>query len=43
MKNNVTVGNNAIIGAGSVVLHNIMENEVVIGIPAKFLKPNPYW
>ena len=32
---NITVGKNAKIGAGSVVLKDVKENETVVGIPAK--------
>jgi putative colanic acid biosynthesis acetyltransferase WcaB len=34
----ITIGNNAVIGAGSIVLKDIGENEVWAGNPAKFLK-----
>lgn len=34
----ITIGNNAQIGAGSVVIHNVQENEVVAGVPAKHIK-----
>ena len=34
----ITIGNNAQIGAGSVVLHDVMDNEVVAGVPAKHIK-----
>lgn len=36
----VKVGNNCQIGAGAVVVHNIPDNCVVIGIPAKIIKCN---
>lgn len=32
---NVTIGNNVIVGAGSIVTKNIEDNCVVAGIPAK--------
>jgi len=35
---NVTVGENSIIGAHSFVTKNIPDNEIWIGIPAKFIK-----
>lgn len=31
----VTIGNNVIIGAGSVVLKNVYDNEIIAGVPAK--------
>ena len=31
----VTIGNNVVIGAGSIVTHNIEDNSVVAGNPAK--------
>jgi len=34
----VTIGNNAIIGSGSVVTKNVPENQIWAGNPAKFLK-----
>ncbi len=34
----VTIGNNCIIAAGSVVTKNVPDNSVVGGIPAKFIK-----
>lgn len=34
----VKIGNNSIIGAGSIVTHNVAENEVVGGIPAKKIR-----
>lgn len=34
----ITVGENALVGAGSVVTKNIPDNEIWIGNPAKFLK-----
>ncbi len=34
----ITVGNNAIIGANSVVTHDVPDNAVVAGIPAKIIK-----
>lgn len=36
----ITIGENALIGAGSVVTKDIPENEIWIGNPAKFLKKN---
>lgn len=37
----VTIGKNAIIGAGSVVTKDIPDNEVWAGNPAKFIKKRP--
>jgi acetyltransferase-like isoleucine patch superfamily enzyme len=34
----VTIGNNAIVGAGSVVTKDVPENSIVAGNPAKFLR-----
>jgi acetyltransferase-like isoleucine patch superfamily enzyme len=34
----VTVGENAIVGAGSVVTHDVPDNAVVAGNPAKFIR-----
>jgi acetyltransferase-like isoleucine patch superfamily enzyme len=34
----VTIGENAVIGAGSVVTHDVPSNAVVIGNPARYLK-----
>lgn len=34
----ITIGNNAVVGAGSVVTKNVPANTVVAGIPAKRIK-----
>ncbi|MBF8249510.1 MAG: maltose O-acetyltransferase, maltose O-acetyltransferase [Candidatus Levybacteria bacterium] len=34
----ITIGENAVIGAGSVVTHDVPDNEVWCGNPAKFVK-----
>lgn len=34
----VTVGKNAIVGAGSVVTKNVPDNAVVAGVPAKYIR-----
>lgn len=34
----VTIGENAMVGAGSLVLESVTDNSVVAGVPAKFLK-----
>lgn len=36
----VHIGNNAIIGAGSVVVHDVPDNATVVGVPAKVIKIN---
>ena len=36
----MSVGENAIVGAGSVVRQTVLDNHVVAGVPAKFLKMN---
>lgn len=36
----ITIGENSLIGAGSVVTKNIPENEIWVGNPAKFFKKN---
>ncbi len=35
---NINIGNNVYIGAGAVVTNDIKNNEIVIGVPAKFLR-----
>ena len=37
---NIKVGENSIIGANSVVLHDVEANTVVAGVPAKAIKIN---
>lgn len=40
----VTIGDNCVIGAGSVVTRNIPANHVAVGIPARLIKStNDYW
>ena len=34
----VTIGNNVIIGAGSVVTHDIPDNAVAVGNPARVIR-----
>ena len=36
----ITIGENCIIGAGSVVTKNVPDNETWVGVPARFLKNN---
>lgn len=38
---NVTVGRGAAVGAGAVVLHDVEPGTVVVGVPARVLKPIP--
>jgi maltose O-acetyltransferase len=38
IKEGITIGNNVIIGANSVVTKNVPDNEIVGGIPAKHIK-----
>jgi acetyltransferase-like isoleucine patch superfamily enzyme len=35
---NITIGENAIVGAGSVVTKDVPANTIVVGNPAKFLR-----
>ena len=35
---NVTIGNNVIIGCGAIVTHDIPDNSVAVGVPAKVIK-----
>ncbi|RHF04680.1 serine acetyltransferase [Bacteroides eggerthii] len=37
---NVKIGNNTVIGANAVVTHNIPDNSVAVGIPAKVISNN---
>ena len=39
---NVTIGKNAIVGAGSVVTKDVAPNTIVAGNPAKFIRRNIY-
>jgi acetyltransferase-like isoleucine patch superfamily enzyme len=38
LKNGIKIGNGAVIGAGSVVLKDVNDFEVVVGVPAKCIK-----
>jgi acetyltransferase-like isoleucine patch superfamily enzyme len=37
-KNGLTIGNNSIVGAGSLVINDIPANAVAVGVPAKIVK-----
>lgn len=37
---NVKIGNNSIVGAGAIVTHDVPDNVVVVGNPAKILRSN---
>lgn len=37
---NVKIGNNSIVGAGAIVTHDVPDNVVVVGNPARILKYN---
>ena len=37
----VKIGNNVIVGAGSVVTKDIPDNSMVVGVPAKVIKELP--
>ena len=34
----VTIGNNCVIGCGAVVTHDIPDNSIAVGVPAKVIK-----
>ena len=36
----ITIGNNSVVGANAVVIHNVPENTVVAGLPAKVIESN---
>ena len=38
----IMIGDNALVGAGSVVVHDVPENTIVAGNPARFLRNNFY-
>lgn len=40
-KNGLTIGENAIIGAGSVVVKDVAPNTTVVGVPAKEVAASP--
>ena len=35
---NVRIGNNCVIGAGAVVTHNIPDNSIAVGVPARVIE-----
>lgn len=35
----MTIDDHAVIGAGAVVLHDVSENTIVAGVPAKEIRP----
>ena len=37
---NVRIGNNVVVGANAVVTHDVPDNAVVVGIPAKVINYN---
>ncbi|MBN2597279.1 MAG: acyltransferase [Marinifilaceae bacterium] len=39
----VRIGDGAIIGAGSVVVKNVPQNSLAVGVPAKVIKSNVKW
>ena len=40
IRDRVTIGNNAVIGMGAVVTHDVEDDAVVFGCPAKFIRRN---
>ena len=39
----IHIGANAIIGAGSVVIKDVLENTTVVGVPARVVNNNGEW
>ncbi|MEU8300243.1 NeuD/PglB/VioB family sugar acetyltransferase [Micromonospora sp. NPDC048909] len=37
---NISIGRNAVVGAGAVVVQDVPENVVVVGVPARILRPS---
>jgi galactoside O-acetyltransferase len=35
----VTIGENALVGAGAVITHDLPSNEVAVGVPGRLLRP----
>lgn len=40
LKNQIIVGENSLVGMGSVVIHNVEANKVVVGTPARIIREN---
>ncbi len=40
IKNKITIKKNSVIGAGTVVIRDVEENKVMVGVPARILKKN---
>jgi UDP-3-O-[3-hydroxymyristoyl] glucosamine N-acyltransferase len=38
IKNKVTIGNNVLVGAGACVIRNVLDGDIVAGVPAKSIK-----
>jgi UDP-3-O-[3-hydroxymyristoyl] glucosamine N-acyltransferase len=38
LKDNIKVGNNVLIAAGAVVIHDVQDGDIVAGVPAKSIK-----
>lgn len=38
LKDNIIVGNNVIVGAGAMVINNVIDKDIVAGVPAKSIK-----
>ena len=38
LKDNIKVGNNALIAAGAAVIHDVQDEDIVAGVPAKSIK-----
>jgi UDP-3-O-[3-hydroxymyristoyl] glucosamine N-acyltransferase LpxD len=38
LKDNIKVGNNVIVGAGAAVIHDVIDGDIVAGVPAKSIK-----
>ena len=38
LKDNIRIGNNVIVGAGAMVIKDVMDKDIVAGVPAKSIK-----